>query len=416
MLVVAALAGCGDKAGAPGAAGGAGAGAQAPAVGVLVVRPQTVGVMAELPGRLEAVRVAQVRARTAGVVQKRLFREGSDVRAGQALFQIDNAPQMAALQSAQAALAKAESNLMQASSTARRYKPLAAANAISKQEYDNALAAERAARAEVQAGQAAVRAARINVGYAQVTAPISGRAGKAAVTEGALVGQGESTLLVTIQQLDPLVVNFTQSASDMLKLRKAAGLEDAVAANPAVKVVLEDGTVYSQPGRLLFTDATVDPATGQVNLKAEVPNPGRMLLPGLFVKVQIQQTQAENAILLPQQAVTRGANGDTVLVVNADNSYAQRKVQVGPAQGSQWLILGGLNPGDKVIVDGVMKLNPGVKTVQPVPWEPGKPAASPGSAAAPAALAAAAAGASGTGQAASTAPVASTAVPASGGH
>lgn len=378
------LVACGDKggAGAP-ASGGAAAGAgakvaapPAPVVGVLEVRPQTIGVMTELPGRLEASRIAQVRARTAGVVQKRLFREGGDVKAGQSLFQIDNAPQMATLQSARASLAKAEANLGQTSALARRYKPLMQANAISKQEYDNALAAEKASRAEVLAAQAAVRTAQINVGYSQVLAPIGGRIGKAQVTEGALVGQGEATLLATIQQLDPLVVNFSQSASDMLRLRKAlaGGKLEAAGGNPPVKVMLEDGSVYDKPGRLLFTDATVDATTGQVSFKAEIPNPQGLLLPGLFVKVQIEQSQAGNAILLPQQAVTRGGSGDTVLVANADGSYGPRKVQVGQAQGGQWLILGGLNPGDKVIVDGVMKLNPTVKTVQTTPWEPGKPA------------------------------------------
>ena len=386
------LVACGDK--QEGAGGQPGAGQnQPPTVGVLTVQPETVLQTVELPGRLEAMRIAEVRARVDGVVQRVNFAEGSDVRAGQVLFQIDNAPYAAALQSARASLARAQANLSQTSSVVRRYRPLVAANAISKQEFDNAVAAEQAARAEVLAGQAAVRTAEINVGYARVTAPISGRIGRSYPTEGALVRAAEGTLLATIQQTDKLKVNFTQSASEIMKLRRAFSEGTAGGVNnPEVKVVLEDGTVYAHNGRLMFADVSVDEGTGQVTLRAEVPNPERLLFPGLYVRVQLEQARFESAMLLPQQAVTRGNQGDSVLVVAADGSFAPRKVQVGPAQGSHWIITGGLNAGDQVIVDGVMKLRPGVTKVNPVPHtEKAGPGAAPAAAASGAAPAASAA-------------------------
>lgn len=401
------LAACGNKGDATGAGGAQGAKAMAPVVGVLTVQPGTVVITTELPGRLEANKVAQVRARTAGVVLRRLYREGSDVKEGVSLFQIDNAPQQAALQSARASLAKAQASLAQASDTARRYKPLVEANAISKQEYVTAQANERAARADVLSGQAAVRTAQINLGYSYVRAPISGRIGKAQVTEGALVGQTDSTLLATIQQLDPMVVNFTQSASDLMKLRKslASGSAESAGGNPPVKVVLDDGSIYGTPGRLLFTDATVDPTTGQVNLKAEIPNPQHVLLPGLYVRVQVELARIEHAVLIPQQAVTRGTTGDTVMVVNADGSFAPRPVTVAQAQGNSWVVTGGLKAGDKVIVDGMSVVQMmRAKKVTPQPWQPPKQAAS-APVAAPAPAAAASAG--GVKGAASTVPAAS---------
>lgn len=376
------VAACGDKTGAA-APGQPGAAAPPPVVGVVVVQPGNLPVLTELPGRLEASRIAQVRARATGVVQRRLFAEGGWVNAGQPLFQIDSAPYQASLQSARASLARAQASLGQTSAQARRFAPLAAANAISKQEYDNALAAEKASRAEVQAAQAAVRTASINLGYARVTAPISGRIGKALVTEGAMVSANEGTQLAVIQQTNPMVVNFTQSASDLLKLRKAAGA--GVGANPEVNVLLEDGSVYAHRARLLFTDVTVDQATGQVNLRAQVPNPEGLLMPGLYVRVQIEQARMDNVILLPQQAVTRGSSGDTVLVVKPDGSFGPRPVKVGPAQGSQWIILSGLQPGEQVIVDGVMKLRPGMPKVKAVPWQaPAAGASAAASAAVPA--------------------------------
>lgn len=340
-------------------------------VGVVTVALADIGLITELPGRLEASRVAQVRARAAGILQKRLFTEGSDVKAGQALFQIDASPYQATFASAQATLARAEANLMQASALAERYKPLAEARAISQQDYVGAQAAQKQAEADVAIGKAAVQTARINLDYAGITAPISGRIGRALVTEGALVGQGEATPLAIIQQTDPLYVNFTQSASEVMKLRRAmeAGqLKRAGTQAASVRVVLEDGTEYARAGKLLFSDLTVDATTGQITLRAEVPNPGGALLPGLYVRVRLEQAQAGNAITLPQQAVTRSPQGDSVMVVGTDGKVAPRPVKVGGQQNGQWVILDGLKAGEQVMVDGFQKLRGGAP-VKPVPWQ-----------------------------------------------
>jgi membrane fusion protein (multidrug efflux system) len=366
-------------------------------VGVVTVTPGDVGLVTELPGRLEASRVAQVRARAAGIVQKRLFVEGSDVKMGQALFEIDASPYKAAFDSAQASVAKAEANLMQASAQAERYKPLAEAKAISQQEYLNAQAAGKQAEADVAVGKAALQSARINLNYATVTAPISGRIGRSLVTEGALVGQGEATPLALIQQIDPMYVNFTQSAAEVMKLRRAmqdGQLKRAGGSNAAsVRLVLEDGSEYPRAGKLLFSDLTVDASTGQITLRAEVPNPGGALLPGLYVRVRLEQAKVGNAITLPQQAVTRSPQGDSVMVVGPDGKVGPRTVKVGNQQGGQWVILDGLKSGEQVIVDGFQKLR-GEAPVKPVPWQaPGskqvqsssKAAASPASAPASAA-------------------------------
>lgn len=363
------LAACGQ--GSAPAPGGAAA-PPPPEVGVVTIAPGDIGVVTELPGRLEASRVAQVRARAAGIVQERLFREGSDVKAGQPLFRIDPAPYVAAQASARATLARAEANLALASATAERYKPLVEANAISKQEYANAVAAQKQAEAEVAAGRAAVQTAGINLGYASVISPISGRIGRALVTEGALVGQGEATPLAVVQQVHPLYVNFTQSASEVLALRRAlteGRLKRAGNGGDAahVRVALEDGTEYPQPGKLLFSDLTVDQGSGQVTLRAELPNPNGALLPGLYVRVRLEQATAGNAVLLPQQAVTRNAGGDTVMVVAPDGKVAPRAVKLGGAQGARWLVLDGLKAGEQVMVDGFQKLRPNI-TVKPVPW------------------------------------------------
>jgi membrane fusion protein (multidrug efflux system) len=370
------LAACG-KGEAP--KGPPGSGMPPPEVGVVTVAPRDVGLLTELPGRLEASRVAQVRARVAGIVQERLFREGSDVKAGQPLYRIDAAPYAAAVQSAQATLARAEANLSQSSALARRYKPLLEANAVSQQEYANAVAAEQAGRADVAAAKAAIATAQINLKYASVVAPISGRIGRALVTEGALVGQGEATPLAVIQQINPLYVNFTQSAAQVMQLRRAmeeGRLQRASGKDAAsVRLVLEDGTEYGEPARLLFSDLTVDPGTGQITLRAEVPNPGMRLLPGLYVRVRLEQAQASNAVLLPQQAVTRAAGGDTVLVVAADGKAQPRKVQLGGQQNGHWVVLAGLEKGEQVVVDGFQKIR-GTAPVKPVPWTaPGSQAA-----------------------------------------
>jgi membrane fusion protein (multidrug efflux system) len=373
------LAACG-KSGAPAPAGpGGGAAPPPPEVGVIVATPTDVGLVTELPGRLEASRIAQVRARAAGILQERLFREGSDVKAGQPLFRIDSAPYAAAAQSAQASLARAEANAAQAKALAERYKPLVEANAVSKQEYANAVASQKAAEADVAVGRASVATAKINLGYAAVTAPISGRIGRALVTEGALVGQGDATQLAVIQQINPVYVNFTQSATDALKLRRAladgqykrAGSEEAA----SVRIVLEDGTEYAQPGKLLFSDLTVDPTTGQVTLRAEVPNPKGELLPGLYVRVKIEQAQASNAITVPQQAVTRTQQGDELTVVGADGKLSKRKVKISAAQDNRWIVLDGLKQGEQVMVDGFQKLQmmPPGTAVKAVPWTAPKP-------------------------------------------
>ena len=388
------LVGCGPKTAAPaGPAGG-----MPPAqVGVVTVTPGDIGLVTELPGRLEASRVAQVRARVAGIVQKRLFREGADVKAGQSLYEIDASPYQATYASAQANLAKAEANLNQASALAERYKPLAAAKAISEQEFVSAQAAQKQAEADVAVGKAAVQTARISLNYAAVTAPISGRIGRSLVTEGALVGQGEATPLAVIQQTNPMYVNFTQSAGEVMKLQQAMQAGQLKRANgtqaASVKLMLEDGTEYARPGKLLFTDLTVDATTGQITLRAEVPNPDGVLLPGLYVRVKLEQAQVNGAILLPQQAVTRSAQGDTVMVVGADNHLTPRPIKLGSSQDNKWVVLSGLEAGEQVMVDGFQKLPRGKPgdpiVVKPVPWVAigSKPAAAASAPAAPASTA-----------------------------
>ena len=336
-----------------------------------------------------------MRARVAGILQKRLFREGSEVQAGQALFAIDDAPYRATLASTQATQARAEANLTQAQAQAERYKPLLAANAISQQDYIAAVAAQKTAEADVAVAKAAVQTAKLNVGYATVSAPISGRIGRALVTEGALVGQGEATQLAVVQQIDPLYVNFTQSAAEVLRLRAAiaSGALKGSSQQAAVSVLMEDGSVYPLRGKLLFSDLTVDATSDQITLRAEVPNPKGALLPGLFVRVRLEQAQAPAAILLPQQAVARGNGGDTVMVVGADGKVAQRAVKLGNgqtgAQAGQWVVLGGLQAGEQVMVDGFQKLR-GNAPVKAVPWQPAGSAAAasaPASAPAPASAA-----------------------------
>ncbi|MBO9516028.1 MAG: efflux RND transporter periplasmic adaptor subunit [Variovorax sp.] len=391
------LAACG-KSNAPAAhGGGGGAAPPPPEVGVVVATPTNVGLVTELPGRLEASRVSEVRARAAGILQERLFKEGSDVKAGQLLFRIDPAPYAAAARSAEASLARAEANAAQAKALAERYKPLVAANAVSKQEYDNAVAAQKTAEADVGVSRAAVATAKINLGYAAVTAPISGRIGRALVTEGALVGQGDATQLAVIQQINPVYVNFTQSATDVLRLRRqmeAGQFKRASGPNAAsVRVVLEDGSEYPLEGRLLFSDLTVDSTTGQVTLRAEVPNPNGNLLPGLYVRVRLEQAQAANAITVPQQAVTRTQQGDTLTVVGDDGKLSKRNVKISAAQDNQWVVLDGLKAGEKVMVDGFQKLQmlPPGTPVKAVPWKPASAAAAPAPAAEAAAPAAPAA-------------------------
>ncbi len=375
VLVACGKEGDGNKSASGGASAASGAGGPPPVeVGVVVAAMRNVGLVNELPGRVEASRVAQVRARVPGIVLRRVFTEGSDVRAGQPLFRIDPQSLDAAAASAQATLSRAQANLAQATAQADRYKPLLEANAISKQDYVNAVAAQKTAEADVAAGRATLKTAQINLGYATVTAPISGRIGRAQVTEGALVGQGDATLLATIQQIHPVFVNFTQSTTEVLNLRRAfetgrfrrTGGPDG----GTVKVVLEDGSLYAQTGKLLFTDLTVDPTSGQVTLRAEVPNPNGLLLPGMYVRVRIEQAETPNGILLPQQAVQRGSGGDTVMVVTTDGNIVTKPVKVGTGKGGDWVILGGLTPGEMVMVDGFQKVR-GKAAVRPVLVQPG---------------------------------------------
>jgi membrane fusion protein (multidrug efflux system) len=378
----------------------AGGGPPPAEVGVVTVTPRAVPLTTELPGRLEASRVAQVRARAAGILLARDFREGSDVKAGQRLFRIDPAPYAATLASAQATLQRAQANLTQAAAQAERFKPLADANAISRLEYINAVAAKEQAEADVAAARAAVQTARINLGYATVTAPIAGRIGRALVTEGALVGQGEATQLAVIQQIDPIYLNITQPTTEVLRLRRALDSGRLAAAGgpgaARVRVVLDDGSVYPLPGTLLFSDLTVDPTTGQITLRATVPNPKGLLLPGLYVRARLEQAVAERAITLPQQAVSRGPTGDTVMVVGADGKVAPRKVAVGAAQNGEWVILDGLQAGEMVMVDGFQKLR-GNAPVKPVPWVAPAAASKPGPGASAGASAGAAPGAGAAG-------------------
>jgi membrane fusion protein (multidrug efflux system) len=366
------LVACGAKEGAPAASGGAPQ-MPPPQVGVVTLQPHTVALRSELPGRVEALRVAQVRARVNGVVLKRLFTEGSDVKAGQRLFQIDPAPYQAALDAAQAAVAKAQANRAMATELATRYKPLAEAKAISAQEYINAESARRQAEADVAAGEAAVKSARLNLAYANVTAPIAGRIGRAVVTEGALVSATEGTLLATIQQVGTVYVNFTQPGSEVLRLRRAlAAKQVRQAGNGAaeVRVVLDDGSEMARPGKLLFTDLAVDPTSGQVTLRAEVPNPEGLLLPGQYVRVRLAQAELPQALTVPQQAVTRGNQGDSVLVVGADNKPQPRAIKLGAAHGNDWIVLEGLAAGERVIVEGFQKMMVPGAPVTAVPWVP----------------------------------------------
>jgi len=388
--LLAALVACGPGGAQPGGApGGPGGGAPPPPqVGVVTVQLRPVALSIELPGRLEARRTAQVRARVVGIVQRRLFEEGATVRAGQVLFTLDADSYRAAVASAQANAARAQAALAQAQTQVERNRPLAEARAISQQEWLATETQLKSAQAEVAAGKAAIDATRVTLGYATITAPIGGRIGRAGVTEGALVGPADPTPMAVIQQTNPLYVNFTQSAADAMRLRRAvdAGQLQRIGTDAVeVRLVLDDGSVFPQPAKLLFADPTVDPATGQVSLRAEVPNADGRLLPGLYVKVRLAQAVSEQALRLPQQAVTRDGGGDTVLVVGADNKPASRKVKLAGAMGGDWVVIEGLADGERVIVDGFQKMFVPGAPVTPVPWTP------PGGASAPAASAPAAA-------------------------
>ena len=361
------------------AGGGPGGGMPPPEVGVVVMQPGAVPVSKDLVGRLSAFRSADVRARVPGVLQRRLYEEGSDVRKGQALFQIDPAPLHAVLAQPEGALAQARANAANSKANADRARGLIEGKFISRSDYDNALASERSSAAAVQAAQASVQSARINLGYATVNAPISGRAGKQQVTEGALVGQGEATLLTTVDQLDPMYIDFSMSVAELAQIR-AMGVsrEDA-----SVQVLLPDGTPYAIPAELDFSGDIVDPATGAVQLRARVANPDGMLLPGAFVTLNANLGTETNVFLVPQVAVQRDAAGAYVLVVGADGNVARKDIQTERAQGSDWVVRKGLAAGDQVIVSGLQRAIPGQPAkAAPMPAE-GQAPAQPAAAATP---------------------------------
>jgi membrane fusion protein, multidrug efflux system len=362
-------------------------------VGVFTVQAKPLTLTRELPGRTSAFRVAEVRARVNGIVLKRLFTEGSDVKAGQSLFQIDPAPYQAALESAQAQVARAEATATSTKSLAERYEQLIQTNAISRQEYDDAIAKQKSAVADVAAARAAVKTARINVDYTTVKAPIAGRIGRSEVTEGAYVQQSSATLLATVQQLDPVYVDLTWSSADLMRMRRAleTGELQSVDGNAKVVVVLEDGREYPQPGTLQFADVSVDQTTGSVALRAIVPNPKAELLPGMFVRARVEEGTKTNALLVPQRGVTRDQNGRPVaLVVNQAGKVERRQLETDRAVGDSWLVTKGLAAGEQVILEGLQKAKPGA-TVKTVPAgaakqdaAPQAPTGSAGSAATPA--------------------------------
>ncbi len=351
--------------------------APAPVVGVVTVHPETVALTTELPGRLESLRTADVRAQVGGIIQKRLFQEGSYVRAGQPLYQIDSSTYEANLESSRAQLAGAQATLAKANADLARYKPLVAADAISKQDYDAAVTAKRSAEASVKAAQAAIKSAGINLNRARITAPISGFIGQSKVSEGTLLNAGDTTVLATIRQTNPMYVNITQSATEVMKLRQqvAEGKLSSVDGAIEVGIKFDNGEVYPHKGRLLFSDPSVNETTGQITLRASVPNDKNILMSGLYVRVLMEQVAADNAFVVPQQAVTRGTK-DTVMIVNAKGEMEPREVTVAQQQGTNWVITAGLKDGDKVIVDGIAIASmSGGKKVTPKEWTPAGSAA-----------------------------------------
>jgi multidrug efflux system membrane fusion protein len=354
LLAAMALGGCGE----------AEQGAQAPAapreVEAIRVASESFTRETELPGRIEPVRVAEVRARVAGIVLKRAFEEGADVKAGELLFQIDPAPFKAALSRAQGELARAEATLFEAQAMLRRYEQLVKVDAISQQDFDTARAAVQGGLAAKRTAQADVETATLNLGYATVKAPISGRIGRALVTEGALVGQDEATMMARIQQLDPIYADFNQPVADALRMRAALARDTSPGAGENGLSLRVEGTDHESRGTLMFTDIAVDPGTGQVALRGRFANPEGVLLPGMYVRVRAPQGTDEAAILVPQRAIQRGADGQArVLLIGADGKAEARPVRTGVMQGGRWQISEGLEVGDQVIVGAMSGLNPG---------------------------------------------------------
>ncbi|HPA14857.1 MAG TPA: efflux RND transporter periplasmic adaptor subunit [Desulfobacterales bacterium] len=336
--------------------------APVPEVVTLTIEPRPVELTTELPGRTSAYLVAEIRPQVNGIIQKRHFQEGSDVKAGQLLYQIDPAPFQAAFDSAQATLAKVQANLPSIRSRAERYKDLSADNAVSRQDYDDAAASMEQAMAEIECWKAQVETARINLDYTRVTAPISGRIGKSSVTDGALVTAYQPMALATIQQMDPIYVDVTQSSTELLRLKR--NLETGRLSNDqengrAVRILLEDGTPYPMEGKLQFRDVTVDPATGSFSLRIVVPNPKYLLLPGMFVRAVVKEGNAEQAILVPQEGVTRNPKGEPIaFIVDDTDTVRQRMLTLDRAIGNQWLVSSGLSAGDRLIVEGMLNIRP----------------------------------------------------------
>ena len=372
-LTVVALAACGK--GQPEGPGGPGGQMPPPEVGVITAQTTQVPLQQQLVGRLAAFRSADVRARVPGILQRRVYEEGSDVREGQVLFLIDPAQLQAALGQSEAALAQAQATYANAKAAADRARQLLPQKFISRSDYDNAIAAERSAGASVQQAKAGVETARINRGYATVRAPISGRAGKQQVTEGALVGQGDATLLTTVDQVDPLYVDFSMGVEQMAQVRQ---LDDG-SGQRQVQVLLPDGSVYAHPGTLDFSGDVVDPATGAVALRARVPNPEHRLLPGTFVSVRATLGEQRAAYRIPQVAVQRDAQGAFVLVVGNDGKVARKSVTTDRQDGADWIVSSGLANGDKVIVSGLQRAQPG-QPAKATPLPPANAAAKPAAA------------------------------------
>jgi membrane fusion protein (multidrug efflux system) len=386
-LALGAVTGCGrgptaGPAGEPPGAGMPGAGMPPTEVSVVTVTPGAVTLTTELPGRVVAVREAEVRARATGILLKRRFTEGADVTADQVLFEIDPAPLQASYDSAQASLAKAEATLEQARAKAKRNEGLVKINGVSQQAYEDARASARQSEADVLAAQAALETAALNLGYTRVSAPISGRIGRALITEGALASASDATKMAVIRQLDPIYVDFTQSSAEMLKLRRSLESGQRRGVDPkavGIALLLEDGTTYAAMGRLVFSDISVDENTGSVTLRGEFPNPDKILLPGLFVRGRVEVAVETRALTVPQRGVARDASGQaSVLVVNAQNQVEQRPIQTSGVSGDQWIVSRGLNAGDRVIVEGLQKVRAGA-TVVAVPFQVNGASAGPAS-------------------------------------
>lgn len=352
-----ALTGCDDKQDQQG-------GQQMPEVGVVTLKTEPLQITTELPGRTVAYRIAEVRPQVSGIILKRNFVEGSDIEAGVSLYQIDPATYQATYDSAKGDLAKAQAAANIAELTVKLYQKLLGTQYISKQEYDQALADAQQATAAVVAAKAAVETARINLAYTKVTSPISGRIGKSSVTEGALVQNGQASALATVQQLDPIYVDVTQSSNDFLRLKQELANGSLKQENGKAKVdlVTSDGIKFPQSGTLEFSDVTVDQTTGSITLRAIFPNPDHTLLPGMFVRARLQEGTKPTALLVPQQGVTRTPRGDaTVLVVGADNKVETRQIVASQAIGDKWLVTDGLKAGDRVVVSGLQKVRPGAQ-------------------------------------------------------